>query len=161
VVFVCENNRFATTLPVQTAVAGTITGRAEAFGIPAATVDGMDAEVVHEAAAAAVGRARAGGGPSFLEFATYRFDGHHTFEHRMRLRYRDEAELVRWQRRDPLARQSRRVPDRERDRIDAEVERVLDEAVRFTLESPRPDPAGAFDHLYAHRVPTRPGVSGA
>jgi pyruvate dehydrogenase E1 component alpha subunit len=79
----------------------------------------------------------------------------------MRLRYRDEAELARWRRRDPLALQSRRVPDHERDRIDADVERALDEAVRFTLESPRPDPAGAFDHLYAHGVPIRPGVSGA
>lgn len=161
VVFVCENNRFATTLPVETAVAGSITGRAEAFGIPATTVDGMDPETVYEAAGAAVARARAGDGPSFLEFATYRFDGHHTFEHRMRLRYRDELEVTRWRERDPLLLQSQRVPAEVRERIDEEVEQVLDEAVRFTLESPKPDPVDAFDHLYASVVRTRSGVSSA
>ena len=161
VVFVCENNRYATTLPVETAVAGTITGRAEAFGIPAEAVDGMDAEVVYQAAAAAVARARAGEGPSFLEFQTCRFDGHHTFEHRMRLRYRDEEELARGRERDPLLLQSQRVSADERARIDDEVEEVVDRAVRFALESPRPDPMDAFDHLYATRIRTRSGVSSA
>jgi pyruvate dehydrogenase E1 component alpha subunit len=161
VVFVCENNGFATTLPVETAVAGSIVGRAEAFGIPAQRIDGMDPEVVHEVAAGAVARARAGGGPSFLEFLTCRFDGHHTFEHRVRLRYRDEDELARWRERDPLSLQAQRVPGELRDRIDAEVERVLDEAVRFALDSPKPEPADAFDHLYATAIPTRMGVGNA
>jgi len=161
VVFVCENNRYATTLPVETAVAGTITGRAEAFGIPAQAVDGMDAEVVYEAAAAAVARARAGEGPSFLEFHTCRFDGHHTFEHRMRLRYRDEEELARGRERDPLRLQSQRVSEADRARIDGEVEEIVDRAVRFALESPRPDPMDAFDHLYATTIRTRSGVSNA
>lgn len=161
VVFVCENNRYATTLPVETAVAGTITGRAEAFGIPARAVDGMDPEVVYQAAATAVDRARAGEGPSFLEFHTCRFDGHHTFEHRMRLRYRDEEELARGRERDPLRLQGERISEQDRARIDAEVEEVVERAVRFALESPRPDPMDAFDHLYATRIRTRSGVSSA
>ncbi len=80
VVFLCENNGYATTLPVGRAIAGSVTARALACGIPAASHDGMDAEVVYAAAAEAVERARAGGGPVFLEFLTYRYEGHHTFE---------------------------------------------------------------------------------
>jgi pyruvate dehydrogenase E1 component alpha subunit len=161
VVFVCENNRYATTLPVDTAVAGTITGRGAAFGIPSATVDGLDPEVVFTAAAAAVARARAGDGPTLLEFSTYRFDGHHTFEHRMRLRYRDEDEQARWLARDPLALQRERVPEQVRQEIEAEIEALLDQAVRFAVESPKPDPVDAFDHLYTSPIPIRPGVSNA
>lgn len=161
IVFVCENNRYATTLPVDTAVAGTITGRAEAFGIPASTVDGQDAQVVFDAAERAVFRARRGDGPSLLEFTTYRFHGHHTFELKARLRYRDPAEVSRWETRDPLHIQAARVPDEVRDRIDAEVEAVLDDAVRFAVTSARTDPAEALDYHYASPITTRPGVSSA
>jgi pyruvate dehydrogenase E1 component alpha subunit len=160
-VFVCENNRYATTMPVETAVAGTIVGRGEAFGIPSRTLDGMDVEVVYEAAAAAVARARAGDGPALLEFSTYRFDGHHTFEHRTRPRYRDEAEVARWRARDPLDRQRGRVGDEARQRIDAEIEALLDEAVRFAVDSPEPDPADALDYIYANPIRLRAGVTNA
>jgi TPP-dependent pyruvate/acetoin dehydrogenase alpha subunit len=160
VVFVCENNGYATTLPAPAGIAGSVVGRAEAFGIPASTVDGQDPEVVFDAMAAAVDRARGGGGPSLLEFTTYRFEGHHTFERRMRLAYRDDDEVARWRERDPLAIQAARVPADVRDAIDAEVEEVLDAAVRFALESPRPDPADAFDHLYATPVRLRGSLFG-
>lgn len=160
-VFVCENNLYATTLPVRNAVAGTILGRAEAFGIPASTVDGMDPDTVYEAAAAAVHRARAGDGPTFLEFSTYRFEGHHTFEYRTRPRYRDEAEIARWRPRDPLPRQAARIPADTRQQIDEQIEELLDEAVRFALESPRPDRADVLDGLYANGIPVRAGVADA
>ena len=159
VVFVCENNLYATTLPVATGVAGTITGRAEAFGIPASTVDGMDAEVVLAAASEAVDRARAGGGPSLLEFSTYRFHGHHTFEIKARLRYRDEAEVAAWQARDPMPVQESRVAPSLRTRIDAEIEEILDAAVAFAVASPRPDPADALAHHYATGLQARAGVA--
>jgi acetoin:2,6-dichlorophenolindophenol oxidoreductase subunit alpha len=159
VIFVCENNGYATTLPVQTAVAGSITGRAAAFGIPAGTFDGMDPEPVFAAAAGAVARARAGQGPTFLEFSTYRFDGHHTFEHVTRLHYRDKAEVARWRSRDPLDLQAGRVPAGQRERIDEEIEAQLDVAVRYALDSPRLGPADAFDHLYATGQRTRAGVA--
>jgi acetoin:2,6-dichlorophenolindophenol oxidoreductase subunit alpha len=159
VLFVCENNGYATTMPTSAAVAGTITGRAAAFGIPASTVDGMDVEVVHSAAVGAVARARAGEGPSMLECLTYRYDAHHTFEHRVRLRYRDEAEVADGKARDPVEIQGARIPADERARIDAEIETVLDEAVRFAKESPPPDPADALDYLYATGLRARPGVA--
>jgi acetoin:2,6-dichlorophenolindophenol oxidoreductase subunit alpha len=161
VVFVCENNGYATTLPVGTAVAGSITGRAAAFGIPATTVDGQDPEVVYAAAVSAVTAARNGEGPSLVEFATYRYEGHHTFERKIRLDYRDEEEVARWRSRDPLAIAAARVPDEVRERVDAEIEEVLAEAVRFAVDSPRPDPASALDHLYATGMRVRAGVSDA
>jgi pyruvate dehydrogenase E1 component alpha subunit len=159
VVFVCENNRYATTLPVEAAVAGTITGRGEAFGIPSSTVDGQDAEVVLAAAGEAVDRARAGGGPALLEMSTYRYHGHHTFELKTRLRYRDSAEVARWLARDPLTLQATRVPTQTCDRIDAEVEAELAAAVRFALDSPRPDPLDPLAHLYSTGLRVRAGVA--
>ena len=149
VLFVCENNLYATTLPVQTAVAGSITARAAAFGIPAASYDGMDPEVVRAATAAAAARARSGGGPSFLELRTYRYEGHHTFERSVRLDYRDPAEVAQWRARDPMPLQGGRIPAAQRERIDAEVEVTLDAAVKFALDSPRPDPADPLAYLYS------------
>ena len=158
-VFVCENNGYATTLPVRASVAGTITGRAEAFGIPAQSLDGMDPETVYAAVAGAVARARSGHGPSFLEFRTYRFFGHHTFEATTRPRYRDDAEVARWQARDPLALQASRIPEDARTRIDAEVEEAVEAAVRFALAGPKPDPADAAEYLYATGLRPRPGIA--
>jgi TPP-dependent pyruvate/acetoin dehydrogenase alpha subunit len=159
VVFLCENNLYATTLPVGASVAGSVTGRAEAFGIPAETVDGMDPEPVYAAVARGVARARAGQGPTFVEFRTYRFEGHHTFETTTRLRYRDPEEIASWKARDPLALQGGRIPDDLRGQIDAEAEAIVEAAVRFALASPKPDPADARQYLYASGLQTRPGVA--
>ncbi|GAA3463585.1 thiamine pyrophosphate-dependent dehydrogenase E1 component subunit alpha [Saccharothrix longispora] len=160
VLFVCENNGYATTLTVADAVAGTITGRGEAFGIPSVTVDGMDPRTVLDAAREAVDRARAGGGPSLVECLTYRFDAHHTWEHRARVRYRDDDEVRTGRERDPVVIQGARLTGEERERVDAEVRSTLDAAVAFALDSPHPDPAGALDHLYATGMRPRPGGGG-
>jgi acetoin:2,6-dichlorophenolindophenol oxidoreductase subunit alpha len=160
VVFVCENNFYATTLPVETAVAGSITARAEAFGIPAGSHDGMDPDVVFDATAAAVARARDGGGPSFLEFTCYRFEGHHTFELKAGLRYRDADEVARWRARDPMELAGSRIPAPQRRQIDEQVEADVEAAVRFALDSPKPDPGEALDYLYASGLRPRGGVPG-
>jgi pyruvate dehydrogenase E1 component alpha subunit len=157
VVFVCENNGYATTMPVAGAVAGTILGRAAAFDIPAMGVDGQDPQAVHRAARAAVARARAGGGPTFLECATYRFDAHHTFEHRVRLRYRSPEEEEAGRARDPVLIQGDRVSAGERERVDAEVEETLTAAVAYAMAGPAPDPSDPLDHLYATGLRPRPG----
>ncbi|MFI6820212.1 thiamine pyrophosphate-dependent dehydrogenase E1 component subunit alpha [Micromonospora sp. NPDC050187] len=157
VLFVCENNGYATTMPVDGAVAGTITGRAEAFGLRASVVDGQDPEAVRDVTAAAVARTRAGGGPELIEAHTYRFDAHHTFEHAVRLDYRDPDEVARGRSRDPVTIQGDRLAADVRERVDAEVETVLAEAVEFALAGPEPDPAGALDHLYASGLVARAG----
>ncbi|MEU3456919.1 thiamine pyrophosphate-dependent dehydrogenase E1 component subunit alpha [Micromonospora sp. NPDC006766] len=157
VLFVCENNGYATTMPVDGAVAGTIAGRAEAFGMPAAAVDGQDPERVRAATAAAVARMRAGGGPELIETHTYRFDAHHTFEHVVRLDYRPPEEVARGRSRDPVVIQGARLPAEVREAVDAEVEATLAAAVEYALASPVPDPAGALDHLYASGLTARGG----
>ena len=159
VVFVCENNGFATTTRTADAVAGSITGRAGAFGIPAARVDGMDPEAVLAAARTAVSRARRGDGPTLLECLTYRFDAHHTWEHTARPRYRTAEEVELGRSRDPLQIQGARVPDAVRAEIDAEIEALLEDAVRFATDSPHPDPATALDYLYADGTRVRAGVA--
>jgi TPP-dependent pyruvate/acetoin dehydrogenase alpha subunit len=159
VIFVCENNGFATSMRVQDTTAGTITGRAEAFGIPAETIDGMDPEAVLEAASGAVARARAGDGPTFLECLTYRFDAHHTWEYRVRPRYRTDEEVAAGSARDPVEIQAARVPEAVRSRIDEEIEDLLEAARRFVDASPEPDSSGALDYLYADGLRGRGGTA--
>ncbi|HEU5354493.1 MAG TPA: thiamine pyrophosphate-dependent dehydrogenase E1 component subunit alpha [Actinocrinis sp.] len=158
VLFVCENNGYATTLPAATAVGGSALGRAEAFGIPAEAVDGMDTEAVFTAARSAVERARSGGGPTFLECGTYRFEGHHTVERRFRVSYRTPQEIAQWRERDPLPRAAALLGETERASIDAEVAALLAEAREFALASSTPDPSDAAEHLYADGLRPRAGV---
>jgi pyruvate dehydrogenase E1 component alpha subunit len=158
VIFVCENNGWATTKRPQETTAGSITGRAEAFDIPAMSIDGFDAEIVLEAASAAVARARAGDGPTFLECVVYRFDVHHTWEYTVRPRYRTDEEVAAGTARDPVEIQAARVPEAMRLRIDDEIEALLDEAQRFVDQSPEPDPLGALDWLYADGLRGRAGA---
>jgi TPP-dependent pyruvate/acetoin dehydrogenase alpha subunit len=77
VVFVCVNNQFAYSTPLDKQLAvSTVAERASGYGMPVARVDGNDAVAVHAAAASAVSRARDGGGPSFIEAVTFRMTGH-------------------------------------------------------------------------------------
>ncbi len=157
----CENNHYATTVPLDAVVAGTITGRAAAFGIPASSHDGMDPQVVRAAADQAVARARSGGGPSFLEFTTYRYEGHHTFELNAGLRYRSDDEVATWRSRDPVGLQGGRVPPERRQEIDAEVEAIIEAATKFALDSPEIGADEGLDYLYASRMWLRPGAINA
>jgi TPP-dependent pyruvate/acetoin dehydrogenase alpha subunit len=100
VVFVCENNGYGEYTPWKRVTAGAdIVARAAALDIPAERVDGMDVGVVAATAGRAVARARAGGGPQFLEAVTYRFVGHSRSDPGA---YRPPGELDRWRQRDPL-----------------------------------------------------------
>jgi pyruvate dehydrogenase E1 component alpha subunit len=104
VIFVCENNMFSEFTPSLEVTAGRIADRARAFAMPTYEVDGNDVEAVWQAAAQAVGRARAGGGPSFIEARTYRIQGHFEAESFVLAgaRYRDSAEIEQWRARDPI-----------------------------------------------------------
>src|SRR5438270_4711126 len=98
----------------QTAAAKThalpdIAGRAAGYGIPGIIVDGNDVMAVHQAASAAVDRARSGGGPTLIECKTYRWRGH--TERRGQADVRDKAEIDSWQRRDPIALHERQLRD--------------------------------------------------
>jgi TPP-dependent pyruvate/acetoin dehydrogenase alpha subunit len=154
VIFVCENNGYAVTMPVEQATAGSIVDRAAAYRIAAEQVDGMDVEAVHEATA----RARARFGPTFLECRTYRFFGHHTAERTMKLGYRTDDEIADWRERDPLEVTGSKLDPVERARIDDDVEALLDDALEFARRSPHPDPADALEFNYARGRP-RAGVA--
>ena len=158
VVFVCEDNGYATTLPASVAVAGSALGRAAAFGIPAADVDGMDTDAVLAAASEAVDRARAGRGPGFLRCRTYRYEGHHTMERRVKVSYRSAEEIDSWRALDPLPRAAAPLGPALVAGCDEEVAALLAGAERFALASGHPAPAGACDHLYASGLRPRAGA---
>ena len=158
-VYVCENNQYAVTTPAREAVSvAHVADRAAAYGMPGATVDGQDPVAVFEAVGAAVGRARAGEGPSLVEAETYRFH-EHALGLRIPASYRSEEELGSWLERDPVPSFARRliergVLDRERaERVEQEVRAEVEQAVEFAEQSAFPGPAEAFEGLYSPRVP--------
>jgi len=102
VIYVCENNLYNEYTHYKETTAGTILGRATAFGIEAASVDGQDVRAVYEIAARLVKRARAAEGPAFLECDTYRYSGHHVGDIN-REYYRPKQEEQLWKtERDPI-----------------------------------------------------------
>jgi 2-oxoisovalerate dehydrogenase E1 component len=154
VLFVCENNLYATEVPFAS-VAGNsdVAERGRAYGMPSQRLDGNDVEVVWRAAGEAARRARAGEGPTLLECLTYRTRPHSEGMRDGGYRTRDEVE--RWKARDPIVRWRERVVDAgvavaaDLDAVDAEVAAVVDEAVEFGKASPWPDPATATRHVYS------------
>ena len=153
VVFVCENNLYGfSTHYKRTMLIDDISDRASAYGIPGASADGMDVKAVYEVAGEAVTRAREGGGPTLLEFKTYRFRGHSRFEDPS---YRTREELAEWKKKDPIPRLSeylqstRQMSGDELDRIHEEVTVEIDEAVRFAESSPDPQPEDYRKYIFA------------
>jgi pyruvate dehydrogenase E1 component alpha subunit len=150
VIYVCENNLYNEYTHYLETTAGEIGARATAFGIPTEDVDGQDVALVHEAAARAVARARAGEGPSFLVCRTYRYHGHHVGDVD-RAYYRSKDEESQWRDdRDPLKLLADRIADSaELERIDGEVEREVAAAVEHALAAPFPDPSEVTEDVYA------------
>jgi len=100
VLFLCENNLYAMGTPIREEHAMLdLSKKADAYGVPSATVDGMDVLAVEAAAAAALDHIRREGGPYLLECRTYRFRGHSMFDGEL---YRDKAEVAEWKKRDPI-----------------------------------------------------------
>lgn len=155
VIFVVENNQFASTTPQSYACAvADICTRASAYGIPGVSVDGNDVLGVRESTAEAVARARAGKGPSFLENKTYRLRGHYEGDPQ---KYRSPEEVAYWQKKkDPIERlaktlKKRKILTRKKaDQIWDDVKGYIDAAVRFAEESPFPDPEAALDDLFVN-----------
>jgi len=100
IVFVCQNNGWAISLPAATYLAGpSIASRAAGYGLPGSVVDGTDPVAVNDAVRTAVARARAEAGPSLIEARAYRLAGHWAED---TASYRDAGEVARWRERDPL-----------------------------------------------------------
>jgi TPP-dependent pyruvate/acetoin dehydrogenase alpha subunit len=147
IVFACENNLYGASTPyAAVSLVPDVAARASAYGVPSAIVDGMDVLAVRTATAGAVAAARAGDGPTLLEFKTYRFTGHSRSDARG---YRTSEEESEWERRDPLNVLAPALQPGEREELEAEVGGELDEAVEFARSSPLPDPADALTDVYA------------
>src|SRR5579862_3291691 len=101
VIFVCENNLYMEYTPIAdvTAVKSPAGDRAAAYGLPRIVIDGNDADVVYRTMSAAFEKARAGEGPSLIEFLTYRHSGHSRADP---AKYRPDGELEKWKERDPI-----------------------------------------------------------
>ncbi len=157
VVYVCENNQFATEVPFHYATAGgSIAARAAGYGMPGVQVDGNDVLAVHEAAGRAVQRARTGGGPTLIECLTYRLRPH--CEGMQDFGYRTREEVEQWKGRCPIVHlrklliSKRTATEAELNEIDAEVKALIADAVRFAEQSPLPDPATASLFVYSEEV---------
>jgi len=153
VIFLCQNNQWAISTPTnrQTASAG-FAAKAEAFGIPGVTVDGMDPLAVLEVVAAARERALAGNGATLIEAVNYRLAAHTTADDPTR--YVPAAELAAAQERDPLELFRRQLEDRgiwdRSTQADAERagERAIDDAWNWASHLPLQQ-ADLFDHVFA------------
>lgn len=156
VVFVCQNNQWAISIPRHRQThAETLAQKAIAYGIPSIQVDGNDPLAVYSAAKEALDRAHAGGGPTLIEAVTYRLMMHTTSDDPTR--YRDDAEVQAWWKRDPLVR-FRKYLERKglwddakqaamEEEIRGEVEqavRELEAATGFPLDAP-------FEHVLGTR----------
>jgi TPP-dependent pyruvate/acetoin dehydrogenase alpha subunit len=154
VIFVCENNLYATEVPFAKATRNpSVASRAQAYGLPGVEVDGNDVIAVYQAAGEAVRRARASGGPSLLECRTYRMRAHS--EGMREAGYRTPAEINAWKARCPIELlkthllQDEGISEAEILAVEAEVNNLVGDAVTFAEQSPRPDPTTAADHLYS------------
>jgi len=154
VVFVCENNFYAmgTRITDVTPIEN-VADRAQSYGMPGIIVDGNDAIAVYRAAKEAVEKARSGNGPTLIECKTYRHKGHSRFDPG---KYRPQAEVEEWLRKDPVSRfKNILVEDgiltiEEVEVIDRQVIEAVEEAARFAVESPYPEPEEALMDVYVN-----------
>ncbi len=155
VVFVCQNNHWSISVRVDRQTASeSIAIKARAYGFPGVQVDGNDVEAVYAASAAAVARARDGGGPTLIEALTYRIGAHSSSDDPSR--YRDQTEVDQWMARDPLKLAFDRLVTR--GQWDTARDEALRESLRAELhaaiqeaEAQPPLPAESlFDDVYSH-----------
>ena len=151
-IFACENNNYAMSTSFDYHSNNkTIAQRAEAYDIPGARIDGNDAEAVYEAAAGAVDRARTGGGPTLLEFVTWRHYGHFLNDPQL---YKDRKEQEQWIANDPIPRFEKQLIGagvlnaEEIAAIKTGITEEIEQAVRFAEESPEPAYDVLFEDLY-------------
>jgi len=148
VLFVCENNQYATEVPFVS-VAGNpdVSARGAGYGIPSFDLDGNDVVAVSTAAREAVRRARAGDGPALLACTTYRTRAHS--EGMRDAGYRSREEVDAWRARDPVKRLREQLPAAAAEQTEREIQALVDEALEWAKSSPYPDPSAVLEHVYA------------
>ena len=150
IVFICENNQYAYSVPVEKSMAiDDVADRAESYGFDGVAINGNDVLAVYQATQGALARARAGDGPTLIECKTYRWHGHSEHDKAF---YRTDEELAMWKSRDPIPTFTTYLQGLQRaDRREAEGDRgrastsTIDDAVEFAMNAPDPKPGGRGD----------------
>jgi len=164
VLFVCENNQFATEVPFAYAAGNpSVASRGEMYGIPGIELDGNDVLAIRAATTFAIDRARSGNGPTLFECKTYRTRPHAEGMGDYTYRTRDEVES--WKVRCPIDRirthllSAGRVNSDELQAIDSAIERDVEDAHRRAENSPWPEAETANTHIYSQPHPVSPAHS--
>jgi len=157
VIYVCENNQYAMTVSLEKSVAiKQLSARAAAYGFEGKTVDGNDVEAVYEATAAAAAKGRSGGGATFLECSTYRWDGH--FGGDPGTGYRSKEEIEAWKQKCPIKRlkekliKDENLTEQEFESMSADVNAELNEVAKRAEAAPLPKREVDLSSIYAMEV---------
>jgi TPP-dependent pyruvate/acetoin dehydrogenase alpha subunit len=153
VVFICENNQYAYSVPVEKSMAiDDVADRAESYGFDGVAINGNDVLAVYQTTQGALARARSGDGPTLVECKTYRWHGHSEHDKAF---YRSDEELAMWKSRDPIPtftsylKGVNTLTDEKLKDTEARVASVIDDAVEFAVSAPDPQPEDAVTDLYA------------
>jgi len=153
VIFVCENNLYAYSVPFEKSMAiEDVAVRADSYGFPGVSINGNDVLAVYQATQGAMRRAREGEGPTLIECKTYRWHGHSEHDKAF---YRTEEELAMWKSRDPIPtftaylQHMKVLEPRHLEDVESRIKSTIDEAVRFAEDAPDPAPEEAITDLYA------------
>ena len=153
VIFMCENNQYAISVPLHRQVAGTIADRAIGYGFPGVRVDGNDALEVYRVVKEARARAVRGEGPTLIEAVTYRLSPHSTSDND--LAYRSKEEIERHRQFDGVPKFKQYLIEcgiwsEEQDaELLASINRQINEATEYGERAPYPDTKDAFRYVYA------------
>src|SRR5712691_7949630 len=153
IVFVCENNQYAYSVPVERSMAiDDVADRAESYGFDGVAINGNEVLAVYQSTQGAMARARGGEGPTLIECKTYRWHGHSEHDKAF---YRTNEELAMWKSRDPIPTFTTYLKgvhvltdEKEKEIVDR-VAKTIDDAVEFATNAPDPTPEDAVTDLYA------------
>ncbi len=154
VIFMCENNRYAISVPIEKQYAcKRISDRAIGYGMPGVTVDGNDPLAVYAAVKEAADRGRSGGGPTLIEAMTYRLTPHSSDDDDRS--YRSVEEVENAKKLDPIPafaaylKEIGLLSDEVERTIHERVDHIVDEATEYAERAPYPDPEDTLRHVYA------------
>lgn len=152
VIYICENNGYAMgTSVARSSNVTDISTLGEAYDMPSFNVDGMNPTAVHEALTVAAERARKGEGPTFLNIMTYRYKGHSMSDPQ---KYRNKDEVAEYQKIDPITTtldailKNKWANQAWVDEMDQKIEKIVEETVQFSEDSPLPDNDELYKDIY-------------
>ncbi|MFC4078191.1 thiamine pyrophosphate-dependent dehydrogenase E1 component subunit alpha [Salinithrix halophila] len=154
VIFLCENNQYAISVPVEKQLAGgSVSARAQGYGMPGIKVDGNDPLKVYEAVKEAADRARKGEGPSLIEATSYRLVPHSSDDDDRT--YREVQEVEEARKLDSLVQFKKYLveggilTEEKEEALNQEIIEAVDEATEYAEQAPYPDPSEIYTHVYA------------